>query len=47
MLTFLDLNGYSLTADQDKLADKIVELADGKTTYKLFALWLKPKLIKA
>lgn len=45
MLTFLDLNGLSLIADQDKLADQIVDLSEGKSNYKKFALWLKPKLV--
>jgi len=44
MLTFLDLNGYRLIADQNAVADKMVEISDGKIDHKKFAMWLKPKL---
>lgn len=44
MITFLDINGYHLVVDQNNLADQIVDLADGKSNYKRFAMWLKPKL---
>jgi death on curing protein len=47
MLTFLDLNGYQLMADQDGIADKMVELSDGIIDHKELAIWLKPKLLKA
>lgn len=46
MLTFLDLNGYDvLPMDQNALADKIVDLAEGKLDFKSLAMWLKPKLV--
>lgn len=44
MITFLDINGYQLVLNQDDLADQIVDLADGKSDYKRFAMWLRPKL---
>lgn len=45
MLTFLDLNNYKLlVADQDALADQIVELADGKINYRQFSIWLKSRV---
>lgn len=44
MLSFLDLNGYKLTADQDQLADRIVELSEGKNNYRGFSTWLGPKI---
>jgi len=46
MLTFLDLNGYGLVVNENQLADKIVELSDGRTNYRQFALWLKPKIFE-
>ena len=45
MLTFLDLNGYSLVADQEAIADKMVDISEGKLGYIQLALWLKPKII--
>ena len=44
MLAFLDLNGYTLTADQNKLADQIVFLAEGQVDHKKFSIWLGPKV---
>lgn len=44
MLTFLDLNGYRLEADQNQLADKFVDLADGRLSHRVFAVWLKHKV---
>lgn len=44
MLTFLDLNGYSLVADQEAIADKMVDISEGKLGYIQFSLWLKPKI---
>ena len=44
MLTFLDLNGYRLVVNQNRLADKIVELSVGRTDYRQFASWLKSKI---
>ncbi len=46
MLTFLDLNGHYLVVNQNQLADKIVELSDGKMNYIQFALWLKSKMFE-
>lgn len=44
MLTFLDLNGYELVADQNAIADQMVSISDGKINYQQFSMWLKPKL---
>jgi death-on-curing protein len=44
MLNFLDINGYTLEAGQIVLADKMVDVTEGRLGYKQFALWLKPKL---
>ncbi len=44
MLTFLDLNGYSLIVGQDQIADQMVNLSDGKTSYQTFSKWIEPKL---
>jgi len=44
MLAFLDLNGYTLRADQNAIADKMVDISDGKLGYRQFAIWLKPKI---
>lgn len=47
MVSFLELNDYQiLVEDEDGMADKMVELADGKTDYKEFSAWLKAKIIK-
>ncbi|MAR89298.1 MAG: type II toxin-antitoxin system death-on-curing family toxin [Pseudomonadota bacterium] len=45
MLTFLDLNGYTLKADQNAVADQMVDLAEGKLGRQLFSTWLAPKLL--
>lgn len=46
MLTFLDLNGFSLRADQNAIADRMVEISNGKLGYKQFSAWLKPKIFE-
>lgn len=44
MLTFLEENGVYVDADQEQIADKIVDLADGRTSHKELAPWLKSRL---
>jgi|GEM_PF-4786350 len=46
MLNFLDVNRHYLIVNKNQLADKIVELSDGKMNYRQFALWLKPKMFE-
>ena len=47
MLTFLDLNGYTLIADQNVVADKMVDISDGRIGYKQFSSWLKSKIFSS
>jgi death on curing protein len=47
MLTFLDLNGYTLKADQNAIADKMVDISDSRLGYRQFAAWLKPKIFNS
>ena len=42
MVTFLELNGLTFDVDNIQLADKIVDLAEGKINHRLLASWLKP-----
>lgn len=44
MLIFLELNGYSVACNEDAVADQIVFLADGKSDFKRFSVWLKGKV---
>lgn len=44
MLIFLELNGYSIACNEDAVADQIVFLADGKSDFKRFSVWLKGKV---
>jgi death on curing protein len=46
MLTFLDLNGFLLEADQNELADKFVSISNGHLTHRTFSLWLKGRVLK-
>ncbi|WP_299948683.1 type II toxin-antitoxin system death-on-curing family toxin [uncultured Microbulbifer sp.] len=44
MLTFLEENDVGVDADQEHLAEWIIDLADGRATHKEFAPWLKTRL---
>ncbi len=42
--TFLEMNGYTIEASDDALADWIVDLAEGAKDNNEFAIWLKSRL---
>ena len=44
MVTFLELNDLTFDVDEEKLADKMVEVAEGLITHKSLAQWLKTYL---
>ena len=46
MLVFLEMNGYTVVVDQVAVADKIVDIAEGKLSYRQCAIWLAPKLVR-
>ena len=43
---FLGLNGFELTADDASCVSLVLRLADGTTTEKAFAAWLRGNLTK-